>query len=130
MIFLPFFCYSNQIDFFGKRSSFVIVVTKVGQYTSLIFCVKIQWHKDLKSTSMFFWKSFLLKCLVQKRPKKFSKWRFSSFQVCMELFWIFCMRLQQHRGLKLIQMVFCEKCCTGVFGQKGDQNKFYGIGDW
>ena len=76
--------------------------------TSLIFCKKLQWHKDLKWTSMFFWKKLCLGIFGSKapqiglkmRPFKFYKKSFHGD------FLIFCMRLQQHKGLKWTQMGF------------------------
>ena len=41
---------------------------------------------------------------------------------------IFCMKLQQHEGVKWTQMgFFVEKSCTGVFGQKVTQNEFFWV---
>ena len=40
-------------------------------------------------------------------------------------FLIFCMKLQQHKGLKLTQMVFLGKSCTRIFKQKVAQNEFF-----
>ena len=47
---------------------------------------------------------------------------------------IFSMKLQQHKSLKLTQMIFWGKYCIGVLGQKVPENeflKFYNVsGDW
>ena len=129
-----------------KKSSFEVVLSKVAQkeprmrffryyqkwmhVTSLIFCKKLQWHKDLKWTSVFFGKSFVLEFLGQKLPKLGSKMRLFKFyeKSLHGDFLIFCMRLQQHKGLKWTQMgFFCGKSCTRIFGQKGDQNGFWGF---
>ena len=42
-------------------------------------------------------------------------------------FWakrVICMKQQQHKGLKLTQMIFWGKSCTGFFAQKVAQNEF------
>ena len=64
---------------------------------------------------------FILKLSGQKGFKmKF----FRYFQSKCETFLIFYMKWQECKGVKLTQMIFWEKFCTGVFGQKGVQNDF------
>ena len=58
----------------------------------------------------------------QKGPETGWKWGFSSFMKnqFVNVFCFFCIKLQQHKGLTLSQMIFWEKSCTGFFWAKRD----------
>lgn len=70
---------------------------------------------------MIFWgKNFILKFLGEKGSENGSKMKFfKSHEKSMhETLLLFCMKLQQHQGLELTQVIFSGKILSRVFGQK------------
>lgn len=76
---------------------------------------------------ILFGKTFVFKFLSLGGPKMGPVRGFSSFvkNQCMVLFRSFCMKLWQHKGLQLPQMIFCVKNLVLEFlDKKWTQNEF------
>ena len=93
---------------FYEKSAYII-------FFPLFFCKLRQM--------IFLGKILFFKVFGSKGPEMGPKW---SFQVLWKIdawdFFYFCMKLQQHKVLKLISIIFWEKSCFEVFGPKRPMN--------
>ena len=107
-----YFCQFVYPEFFSRTTCRKFV----------IFCEKV----ELNQIDFFFFfkkkkKGFVLGILDQ-RGKNESKWGYSSFvkNQHVEFFLIFCMKLQQHKVLKLTWTVLNGKCIYRCFREQVD----------
>ena len=89
---------------FYEKSAYII-------FFPLFFCKLRQM--------IFLGKILFFKVFGSKGPEMGPKW---SFQVLWKIdawdFFYFCMKLQQHKVLKLISIIFWEKSCFETFGPR------------
>ena len=84
----------------------------------MLFCMKLKQHKNLQLTKLIFCETLSFEVFGPKGAQNGPKMRFVKFcdKSVHKNFLIFSMKLKQHKGLRLTQVIFQEKSCTRGFG--------------